>query len=367
MSALNQVQSAMTVASDGLATLTEGTTKPEAKSKRIPALDFTKGSLVLIMVLYHWLNYFYAGQAKWDVFRYLRFLTPSFIFITGFLVSNIYFAKYGIASRRLPARLAERGLKLLGVFAVLNIFRTLLLPRGARLQLISEHLSLRSLVNIYVIGTDLGGGQGKAVAFYILVPIGYLLILAALLLIGAKRWRPLFYWVFGVCLLGLSILDFAHLNSANLQLLTIGLLGLLLGYVPIGRISRFVDHPWIVIAAYACYLGAITIWNVIYLLQIVGVCLSLMLIYMVGSSQALRGMTQNQVILLGQYSLLGYIAQIAVLQILYQAFRHSDMSVRAVQWISFVSAVLLTILIVRATNSLRRVRMVDGFYRAIFG
>ena len=50
------------------------------ESSATPALDFTKGALVLIMVLYHWLNYFYGPRG--DVYRYLRFLTPSFIFIT---------------------------------------------------------------------------------------------------------------------------------------------------------------------------------------------------------------------------------------------------------------------------------------------
>src|SRR6184192_3526731 len=55
---------------------------------RNSALDFTKGMLVLLMVLYHWLNYFVASEG--DFYRYLRFVTPSFIFITGFLISNVY-------------------------------------------------------------------------------------------------------------------------------------------------------------------------------------------------------------------------------------------------------------------------------------
>src|SRR5580704_11951643 len=86
------------------------------KAGRISALDFTKGMLVLIMVLYHWINYFYPHDN-----RYLRFLTPSFIFITGFLVSNIYLSKYGASDTRLSRRLAERALKILGVFVVLNV------------------------------------------------------------------------------------------------------------------------------------------------------------------------------------------------------------------------------------------------------
>src|SRR4249920_949495 len=88
--------------------------EPLTRSPRIPALDFTKGALVLIMVLYHWLNYFVSADGSW--YRYLRFLTPSFIFITGFFVSHIYLAKYDPADTRLPKRLLERGLKLIAIF-----------------------------------------------------------------------------------------------------------------------------------------------------------------------------------------------------------------------------------------------------------
>src|SRR5439155_17798294 len=35
---------------------------------RVPALDFTKGALVLFMVLYHWLNYFVSPQG--EMYRY---------------------------------------------------------------------------------------------------------------------------------------------------------------------------------------------------------------------------------------------------------------------------------------------------------
>lgn len=86
----------------------------EIPTNRNEALDFTKGALVLCMVLYHWLNYFHGLQGP--VYRYLRFLPPSFIFITGFLVSNAYLRKYDIRDPRLPKRLVIRGLKILGVF-----------------------------------------------------------------------------------------------------------------------------------------------------------------------------------------------------------------------------------------------------------
>jgi len=351
----------MPAAASGAATAFSG------KPQRIPALDFTKGALVLIMVLYHWLNYFYANQSGLDVYRYLRFLTPSFIFITGFLVSNVYFSKYGVTNPRLPRRLIERGLKILAVFVALNLVRTLMVPRAAREQLIAEHLSARSLTNLYIIGTDLGGGQGKAVAFYVLVPIGYLLVLSAMLLIGARVWRRFFHLTLAVCFLALLALDLRGLSSANLQLITIGLLGVILGYTPIDKISKFVNRPLWVIAAYLCYLAAITIWNVIYPLQIVGVCVSLMTIYMLGDAGRGRGWIRKEIILLGQYSLVGYIAQIAILQLLHQALRHTPLISPGIQITSFIAAVVLTVMVVEATHrARRRIGAADRIYRAVF-
>src|SRR5215472_5576139 len=85
-----------------------------SKAQRIPSLDFTKGTLVLLMVLYHWLNYF--TNLPWKYYDYLRFLTPSFIFITGFIISHVYLSKYAASDTRLSKRLFTRGLKLIAVF-----------------------------------------------------------------------------------------------------------------------------------------------------------------------------------------------------------------------------------------------------------
>ena len=79
----------------------------ENRAGRNLALDFTKGLLVLLMVLYHWINYFVSQQG--DFSEILRFITPSFIFITGFLIANVYLAKYAIDDPRLYKRLIQEG------------------------------------------------------------------------------------------------------------------------------------------------------------------------------------------------------------------------------------------------------------------
>ena len=153
------------------------------KADRLPALDFTKGALVLFMVLYHWLNYFVSADGAY--YRYLRFLTPSFIFITGFLISHVYLSKYRITDPRLPRRLLTRGLKILGIFMLLNLGIGLVVPGEALLN----SFSVSTLTSTYITGNF---GSGRAAAFCVLVPISYLLILSAGLVVVYRRYNGAF-------------------------------------------------------------------------------------------------------------------------------------------------------------------------------
>jgi hypothetical protein len=329
-----------------------------AKAPRISALDFTKGALVLIMVLYHWLNYFYGPHDS----RYLRFLTPSFIFITGFLISNIYFSKYGISSPQLPKRLIERGLKLLGVFVILNATRNFLAPGISQ----EQPWSIGKLIDLYIIGSGIGGGQAKAVAFSILVPISYLLIISAFLLVVSRFYRYTFHAVCLLFLLGALTSNFVGFEIPNLELLAIGLLGVIAGYLPIEKVNALVRHPYLLAAAYLLYLGAITLWNVKYPLQIIGVYLSLMIIYLAGLQSGEPGRIRGVVILMGKYSLVGYIAQIAILQLLHRVLDFID-SEELVLGLSFILAFALTIISVEIMDRTRaKSATMDKLYKAVF-
>jgi peptidoglycan/LPS O-acetylase OafA/YrhL len=354
------------VAADVEGTKVSATLQPaSAAAPRMAAMDFTKGALVLIMVLYHWLNYFYGFDG--DIYRYLRFLTPSFIFITGFLVSNVYLSKYGVSDPRPPRRLAQRGVKLLGIFVALNVVRAMLLPADSRMQLLAQHRAARSLFEVYVLGNVLSGESGKAVAFYILVPIGYLLLFSALLLLAARHFRYVFHAVGALCLVAVLILNAAGLPSANLELLTIGLLAVILGYASTEKIRAYVRHPYLLAAGYLLYVGAVTLWNVIYPLQIVGVLLTLMILYLWGDAKGEPGPLRSTVILLGRYSLLGYIAQIAILQTLHQGLGHVKLPHSATMVVSFVAAFVLTILMVQGTDFAREKSVgVARLYKAVF-
>lgn len=63
-------------------------------SDRDVSLDFVKGILVIVMVIYHVMNYF--STAGPDSFGYVRFVTGSFIFVSGYIISTFYERKYRI-------------------------------------------------------------------------------------------------------------------------------------------------------------------------------------------------------------------------------------------------------------------------------
>ena len=332
--------------------LTQPTIAATERPGRIPALDFTKGALVLIMVLYHWLNYFVSADGFG--YRYLRFLTPSFIVITGFLVSHIYLSKYGTTDPRLPKRLFLRGLKLVGIFVVLNAAIHLLLPGTSGSSLTDWTL--------YLLGST-SDGRG---AFSVLLPIGYLLMLSAGFVIISRVYKHIFHAACVVMLLSVFIASFYGIKNAYLELLGLGLLGVSIGYIPIERANSIVRHPYALVLAYACYLCAITLWNELFPLQIVGVCLSLSIIYVFGARNHGPERVRRAVILLGQYSLVGYIAQILILQVLRRGLQHVSLSGVSAGIALFAGLVLTLISVAAVDHARARAGVVNRLYSVVF-
>lgn len=334
-----------------------------ARPRRIVAIDFTKGALVLIMVLYHWINYFVG--ADWPYYFYLRFLTPSFIFVSGFVISNVYLARTRAVDRRLVGRLLSRGLKLLVLFAVLNLARVAVLYKFSAGAGIAAPFGQKVLAEVFISGNVLTA-TGKLVAFYILVPISYLLLLSAALLVPQRRFRYIFHVACGIYLGSILVLAVFGIRSYNLEFVTIGLIGVLIGLIPLERINRAVSHPYLLGLAYSFYLMAITWWNVPFGLLVPGVALSVSIIYLVGIRAGDRNLLQQHVILLGKYSLFGYVAQIAILQLLSAGLRHLH-SERIVIIVSFAAAFALTSISVEAVDRLRmRSAAFDRAYTTVF-
>ena len=333
-------------------------------SRRIVALDFTKGALVLFMVLYHWFNYFYGPQG--DFYKYLRFLTPSFICITGFLVSYLYLPRFRSGDQRIPKRIAIRGLKLLVLFLILNTAISMLLSQSYSGKIFLQPFSAHNLVSVYVVGNTLIVGQGKAVAFYILLPISYLLLMSSGLLVVSRYYRYTFQVTSLLFVIASTFLTMKGYVSPNLQLITIGLLGVMAGYIAVDKINAFLSRWWLLlIEAYLLYTLFITFHSVGYVLQAMSVFLHLLLLYLVGTIIGENG-RGNLIVLLGKYSLFGYIIQIAILQVLHRIIGHIGFGT-AVASVALVVAAILTLLSVVVLDQARVKRSpVDTLYRAVF-
>jgi peptidoglycan/LPS O-acetylase OafA/YrhL len=340
------------------------TAKPKTTDlSRDTAIDFTKGALVLFMVLYHWLNYFFGPHGQY--YDYLRFLTPSFIFITGFMISQIQLRRYENSGRGLSKRLFVRGFKLLIVFLVLNalVYATL-----SRVQV--SHLllgkSLRSLGwAVFVVGTSRAADGQKSVVFSILVAIAYLLIVSAGVVL-ARRVRYAFYGTLVVLIAGVVFIRFWNLENFYLDLLMIGVLGVVVGFAGREQISSLVSHPYILITLYCLFLAAITIWRVPLPLEIASVLLTTALLYTAGSRLETAGAAGRRTILLGKYSLLGYIAQIAILQGLRRISWFSQHGVGA-SLAALLLGALLTVAVVEAVDIARqRSKIANDLYRLVF-
>jgi peptidoglycan/LPS O-acetylase OafA/YrhL len=327
------------------------------KPARNPAVDFTKGALVLCMVIYHSVNYMVSVHAD---LKYLSFLPPSFIFISGFLIGKVYLAKRRAGGGAVQKRLIVRGVKLLLIFTALNFGAALMFSKNYNGRSLGVDDLLDNAVDIYLTG------NGRWAIFEVLVPISYLLIMAAVLLKVCQARKWFLPGLCGAAFAAIAILGHAGAAFENLNLVVVGILGMLFGYIPDRHLADGARFVYYIALAYIGYLYAIGAWGYVYWLQVIGVCLSVALFYMIGERIG-DNVLSRRVIWLGQYSLFAYILQIAVLQVLIRVLP------RAGDWrVKFASSVIATcatiVLAVELLRFLRsRFRSADFCYRVVFG
>ena len=275
-----------------------------ARPQRLDFLDAAKGFLVAVMVVYHSLNY--TSQYALS-FRYLSFLPPSFIFITGFLIARVYYPRAAAGEPGLTKKLLLRSLRLLLLFVALNVVSQFV-RSPAYGRSVGVEAFFREWPHTFVLG---GHRMG---VFEVLLPIAYLLALAPLLL-RLMHWHRLFLPLFTAAIFALCCVhEYRDTPVANLRLMSAGLIGLLAG--------RWLRDPadlgrgfWIAAAALAAYAVFVAGRGYLYHVQLAGAIVAV--VFFSGASQRMGAESwfARWMILLGQYSLLAYIVQIAILQV----------------------------------------------------
>ncbi len=321
---------------------------------RIGALDWTKGALVVCMVAYHAINY---SAFRPMGFKALGFLPPSFILIAGFLVGQVYATKYSLDTWKPYARLLVRGLKLLLVFLVLNVTNCIILKRDI-VDGLWEFADRAETIFV--------SGNNRQGIFEVLLPIAYFLILAPGLLWVRSRTKSAIT-LFAVAIFLLCIvLEREGKTYENLSLLSAGLIGMACGLVRMESIDKFAVKWLPVLGLYALYRVSSYFFGENYPIQIFGAVTSLVLLYGLALHLDCDSGTGRWMVLLGKYSLAGYLIQIPLIQLL--VLFHGG---KPTHWMGVFAVAMITMallfFIVQGLNFMRsRSSIVDSIYKAVF-
>jgi hypothetical protein len=279
--------------------------KGSARAARDLTLDLVKGALVAVMVVYHAMNTF--STAGPDEYAYVRFVSGSFILISGYIVARFHEAHFRADWRGTSRRLVARGLKLLLLFTLMNLLINLTgVGNPNKVQLgIQGYTS--ALFKVYV-----AGQEGHA-SFQILLPIAYLLVAApALLMLGRLKM-----WLFVASCAMAFVPSLFAIESVNLDFAILGAIGL-----SGGMLSNAVEKPfamtgiWKIAGSLLASVMLMKYLNANLATYAFGTMVILMLLYDLGKAVGPDSRLARASILLGQYSLICYIAQIVFMQAL---------------------------------------------------
>ena len=333
-------------------------TSAPASTGRLAAIDLTKGVLVVCMVIYHSLNY---SAHRELAFKFLAFLPPSFILITGFLLSHVYLAGYSIRDWRLHSRLVMRGLRLLILFTLLNVLVQLLVTRGPYGSLPGLQMFWDYRFETYV------SGDGSLAVFEVLLPIAYLLLLAPILLCLERLHSWILPVITALTLAVLAYWERQGMDWLNSQLLAAGLIGMLLGRIRSPALNRLAGWRWIAIVAYAACFAVGYLRGHTFLVQLLSAAMALALIYAwMVKLHPEHNSVGRRIELLGRYSLVAYIVQIGILQVFSRVLgRPAPDSVAFLAML--VGTLILTVLTVEILNWMRsRSATVGSLYKVVF-
>jgi hypothetical protein len=328
---------------------------------RDAAFDVVRGVLVMVMVVYHVMSI--ASTAGPEAYRYIRFISGAFIFLTGFIVTRFMRDVYARDPGRVTRRLLLRGLKVLALFTMLNMaIQASGFGNVAKAQLgIAGFFA--NAAEIYLVG-----GVGTT-SFLVLLPIAYLLLIApavlgftqatgtggALALLSAAliasawpsiegRWPVVDFVLVGLTgmAIGLPAISMRLLSSRRVGWTAIGV-----GLPAAVAVAGWLDDP---LLAYS-----------------LGVAMVSRLLHDLAGQIAPDGSAARLLLRLGQYSLLAYIAQIVIIQLLFRASGGQRSALGPDIVVQGLAAASLLIVLCAVVERLRhRFGWCDRAYRLVF-
>jgi hypothetical protein len=265
-------------------------------------------------------------------------------------------------------RLAARGLKLLALFTVLN----LALSAGGVTNYRQVTFGLADYLN--QLGRIYGSGDAPQIAFRILVPIAYVLMLSALFLLSARLQTALMVLTLVAALLHASVL---HSLPPNVFFVLTGLMGLSLGLwaqqwklesVAVRAVAlKFPVAFTVSSVAFVAVAGVMNTLSSNVLAYSLGLAVMLALVYTVSRGLNPASALYRAAVLLGNYSLVAYVGQIAFLFFLHRALRGQAFSPGMALGVAFASTCVFLWVGCLSLEALRhRSKLAEQTYRLVF-
>ncbi len=329
---------------------------PRVASPRDASLDAVKGVLVLVMVAYHVMSI--ASSGGDERFQFIRFVSGAFIFVTGFVATRYALARFEADPRAVARAHVVRGIKVVLLFAALNLaiaFSGFGNPHKGHLD--PTHF-VESAATIFL------AGDGKRTSFAILLPIGYLLVVAPAVMAAFTRgptWSP-----FALLAAALAVTSRTALADhwPNIDFVMIGLAGMALGTPALS--ARWFDvgalrgAPWVTV--FALVVALTGLYGTEGVLYVLGVAAIVKLV-----RDAVRTTSPGPLVLLGRYSLFAYVVQIVCIHVLFRLFGGQRWHVGTeVLALGLVSAAATWATCVVVDRLRRRSPLVDRAYRHLF-
>jgi len=323
--------------------------------ERINTIDFTKGILVILMVVYHSLN-------RYNIFpyQYLPFVAPGFIMISGFLITQIYFTKYGVNFNAARIRLTVRSIKLLLIFTILNIAGRIFWPLHKYGPIFEIEDFFGNWADIYFVGNP------YQTAFDVLLPISYTLFLS-ILIPRIKSLTPYFIIICAIITFSITMaMDYYGKSIYNINMTTAGIVGILIGLISLTSINRFAKSWQNVIGLLILYGVWFYFFDMHHYTQISLTIIALLIIYSIGVNINLKKMLSKQIVLLGKYSLICYIIQIAYLKIMMSLLSKWNIDTPSITITVCTTTIIMYFTVVILDLARSKYKNIDIFYKTIF-
>ncbi len=333
-------------------------------AERSVNIDLIKGALVLTMVVYHCASASVAPEVR-QVRGNLSFLHYSFLIISGYLCGIHYFPQLGERRAATCRRLVSRAGKIAVLFLMANVAYHIL-GLGDR-DALSEALAspVRILTAIFVTI------DGSYVAFEVLWYISLFLLLVSVLF-RAKSMKSLVFSSLAV--VGIAM----FVPGQSVVFLSIGCIGLVAGMLASqGYLNRIyqalLKAPFLPVA--------FLVVDVLFLrdirsdgahcivipLRFVEACSWFYIVVWILPRLSDRHRVRNAITLMGQYTLLSYLAQMPCARIASLAMRRLPWSSALLYLVSVAFVLAITYAVVLGVHwGRRQSRTIDAVYVKAF-